>query len=269
MAKNRYVNTHFWSDSYISELDPTEKLLFIYLLTNPFSNIAGVYEITLKQISLDTGIDKEMVLKLLDRFQNDKKIFYFESSWIFIVNFTKHQEQGSDKVQTGIKRIFEELPPKIKKCICDAVKGIPTLPYLIKIIIKIIIKMETEKSEPIDTLPGQSENFIDDLIEIFSVEYRAAKGIEYISQDKDRKAIGQLIVQYKKKQPEANSDKAKNDFKNLFRAACSIRDNNFLAEITLTKLNSHINEYLNKIKNGNKPSTKRFDPATANTWRFS
>jgi hypothetical protein len=67
MAKQRYINTKFWRDSYIEDLDPTEKLLFLYLLTNPDTNICGVYELPLKIIAADTGIDKEMVKKLLNR----------------------------------------------------------------------------------------------------------------------------------------------------------------------------------------------------------
>ena len=41
--KHRYIKTKFWDDSYIIELNPHEKLLFLYLITNPLTNIAGVY----------------------------------------------------------------------------------------------------------------------------------------------------------------------------------------------------------------------------------
>ena len=53
MFKHRYINTHFWKDNYIINLDPTEKLIYLYLLTNPLTNIAGVYEINIKEISID------------------------------------------------------------------------------------------------------------------------------------------------------------------------------------------------------------------------
>ena len=32
MAKQRYINTKFWTDDYIADLSPKEKLLYIYLL---------------------------------------------------------------------------------------------------------------------------------------------------------------------------------------------------------------------------------------------
>jgi len=34
MAKKRYITDIIWSDTWFEELEPNEKLLFIYLLTN-------------------------------------------------------------------------------------------------------------------------------------------------------------------------------------------------------------------------------------------
>jgi hypothetical protein len=39
MAKQRYVRTSFWTDKYIEELSPNEKLIFLYLLTNECTNL--------------------------------------------------------------------------------------------------------------------------------------------------------------------------------------------------------------------------------------
>ena len=73
MAKERYINTKFWDDSYIVKLDPIEKLLFIYLLTNPLTNICGIYEVSLRRIAFDTGIEEEVILTLLRRFEEKRK----------------------------------------------------------------------------------------------------------------------------------------------------------------------------------------------------
>lgn len=100
--KNRYINTKFWSDNYISNLDPIEKLLFVYLLSNPLTNLSGIYEIQLKQIALDTGIDKEMIEKILTRFEKDNKMAY-KNGWLAITNFIKHQ-----KINPNVKRGIEE-----------------------------------------------------------------------------------------------------------------------------------------------------------------
>lgn len=111
MAKHRIVNTRFWEDNYIAGLDPTEKLLFLYFLTNPHTDICGIYEIPLKTIAVDSGIDKEMVEKILNRFSKDNKIFYIDG-WIIIKNFVKHQAINPS-VEKGIERCVSQVPQTI------------------------------------------------------------------------------------------------------------------------------------------------------------
>lgn len=111
MAKSRLINTRFWIDDYVSNLDPSEKLLFLYFLTNPYTDICGVYEVPLKHVALETGLDKEMVIKILARFKRDGKIFY-QNGWVAIKNFAKHQ-QDNPKVKKGIELGFLKAPPEL------------------------------------------------------------------------------------------------------------------------------------------------------------
>lgn len=127
MSKNRMVNTRFWDDAYISNLDPLEKLLFLYFLTNTSTNISGIYEIPTKKIAVDTGIDRDMVLKLLKRFEDDGKLFY-RDGWLGIVNFVKHQNQGSPLVQKGIEVELKNAPHGIRALVEG--KGIDTVSHL-------------------------------------------------------------------------------------------------------------------------------------------
>ena len=102
MAKQRYVNTKLWSDSWVSELDPIEKLLFLYILTNERTNICGIYELPLKLMAVETGIEKEMLIKIFNRFEKDGKVV-FKDGWVKIVNFIKHQDVGSETIKKGIE----------------------------------------------------------------------------------------------------------------------------------------------------------------------
>ena len=108
MSKKRYIDTKFWDDNYIIDKDPIEKLLFLYLLTNTLTNIIGIYEISLRRIAFDTGIDSEMVKKILERFEADLKIKY-DNNWVAIRNFTKHQ-LNNPKINTGIETLLKEVP---------------------------------------------------------------------------------------------------------------------------------------------------------------
>jgi len=106
------INTRFWNDSYISDLDPVEKLLFLYFLTNPATEICGIYELPLKNVAFDTGIEKNMVENILEKFTKDNKIFYI-NGWVGIKNFVKHQ-LDNPKVHVGIKNGLERAPEEIK-----------------------------------------------------------------------------------------------------------------------------------------------------------
>jgi len=118
MASSRYINTFFWNDPYIADkLDPIEKLLYMYFLTNELTNLAGVYEIAIRKVSFDTGIDKEMVLRILERFQRDKKMYYFEKH-IIISNFIKNQNLNGNMIK-GALSILENLPESVKYFIFD------------------------------------------------------------------------------------------------------------------------------------------------------
>ncbi|MEK7578141.1 MAG: hypothetical protein AAB456_00250 [Patescibacteria group bacterium] len=112
MSKQRLINTRFWDDNYTANLDPIEKLLFLYFLTNTSTNICGIYEIPVKKMATETGIDKEMVLKILERLKKDGKVFY-HNGWIGLKNFLKHQNQNSPTVKKGIEREIMALPKDI------------------------------------------------------------------------------------------------------------------------------------------------------------
>ena len=74
-SKQRYISTSFWDDRWISGLRPTDKLLYLYLLTNTLTNIAGVYKLSERRISFDTGLDMDMVREGIDTFKKAKKAY--------------------------------------------------------------------------------------------------------------------------------------------------------------------------------------------------
>lgn len=111
MAKHRIVNTRFWDDAYITRLNPNEKLLFLYLLTNPLTTIAGVYELSLKRAAFDTGLPLKEISVVLSRLESDLKIVR-QDDWIGIVNFVKHQSLNP-KVRQGIIAELERVPREL------------------------------------------------------------------------------------------------------------------------------------------------------------
>lgn len=110
MAKNRMVNTRFWNDGFISKLDPIEKLLFIYFITNEHTNICGIYELPLKIAAIETGIDSSMFEKILPRLKD--KIQYIDG-YVCMKNFPKYQASDQPTVLKGIEIALAEIPNEI------------------------------------------------------------------------------------------------------------------------------------------------------------
>jgi hypothetical protein len=113
MNKNRYINTSFWEDEYVGNLSSDEKLLFIYLLTSQLSNIAGMYPITIRRITFDTGMTKERIINAFDTFKSSRKILFIGQKFVVITNFIKHQKWNPN-IQKGIIDTVNSLPEYVK-----------------------------------------------------------------------------------------------------------------------------------------------------------
>ena len=114
MATQRYISTSFWDDAWVQSIDPSEKLLYLYLMTNPLTNIAGIYKITEKRIHDDTGFNVDMIKKLMSRFEKAKKA-YRAGEYIIIPNWPRHQKwREKTTIETGIRKILADLPNSIR-----------------------------------------------------------------------------------------------------------------------------------------------------------
>jgi hypothetical protein len=112
MGKLRSVNTNFWLDGYVSKLTPEEKLLFLYLLTCPQSNVAGVFECTLRQMVFDTGLKEQMINKTLAKFNIAGKVRRAED-YVVLVNHHKNQKLNPS-MELARKAIVAGLPDYAK-----------------------------------------------------------------------------------------------------------------------------------------------------------
>ncbi len=112
MNKLRCVNTKFWEDPFVEGLNATEKLIFLYLLTNPKTNLLGIYEISKKRISFDTGVAERVVEEALNKFAKEKKVYYIES-YVILVNWLKNQNLNKN-MKVAIVKEFNELPINLK-----------------------------------------------------------------------------------------------------------------------------------------------------------
>ncbi|HOD55438.1 MAG TPA: DNA replication protein DnaD, partial [Candidatus Cloacimonadota bacterium] len=112
--KQVYISCSFWDDDWVNELDPSEKLFYLYLITNTNNNLIGIYKMPKKKIRFDTGFSSEVVTLLLDRFENQYKKIYYIDDHIFLKNMVKNQALNSPKLVLGMKNTINSLPEKLK-----------------------------------------------------------------------------------------------------------------------------------------------------------
>lgn len=72
----------------------------------------GVYEISIKKISFETGINRPDIEKYLLQFEKDGKIMYKENR-VVLLNYLKHQNFNTNMMKSAIE-CYNELPIKLK-----------------------------------------------------------------------------------------------------------------------------------------------------------
>jgi len=162
MANYRQIHTQIWRDNWFLDLEPDEKLLFIYLFSNDSTNLAGLYEIHQRVIELETGLDKKRIEEILNRFEREGKVYY-QDGIVWMVNMKKYHSNAGEKVRRSIEIIIEGIPDcevKQKYCIYNGIttentlsEKKDTLSYS-KSKSKLKSKSKTEKEEEEETPDG-------------------------------------------------------------------------------------------------------------------
>ena len=112
MAIYRNVQLSFWTDNKVEDdFTPEDKFFYLYLLTNPQTNICGCYEASWSQMMQQTGYNKDTILRLLDRFENVHEIVKFNKATkeILILNWHKYNWSKSEKVLIGVESVAKHI----------------------------------------------------------------------------------------------------------------------------------------------------------------
>ena len=81
MAIYRNIQLSFWTDNKVEdEFTPEDKYFYLYLMTNPQTNICGCYEVSYSQLTNQTGYSKDTIIRLLDRFENEHKVIKYSKT---------------------------------------------------------------------------------------------------------------------------------------------------------------------------------------------
>ena len=106
MALSRNIQLSFWTDSkIIDDFTPEDRYFYLYLMTNPHTNLCGCYEISVKQMADEMGYSRETVEKLIERMLDYHRVIDYsrETKEILLVNWHKYNWVGSGKLRVALE----------------------------------------------------------------------------------------------------------------------------------------------------------------------
>jgi len=130
MALYRTICLTFWTDTKIQdEFTPEDRYFYLYLFTNPHTNLAGCYEVSVRQMANETGYNRDSVERLLKRFSETHKVAYYseDTKEVLLVNWHKYNWTSSEKFRKPLlKELTEIKQPEFKNYLMDVFNGIET-----------------------------------------------------------------------------------------------------------------------------------------------
>lgn len=135
MALYRNIQMSFWTDSKIVDnFTPEDKYFYLYLLTNPHTNLAGCYEISFKQIADEIGYTKETIEKLINRMENVHHVVEYspKTKEILLSNYSRYNWTISPKFLNALsKEIANVKEPRFHAYLENCLKNADTvsIPY--------------------------------------------------------------------------------------------------------------------------------------------
>ena len=112
MAIYRTVSMSFWTDSkVIDDFTPEDKYFYLYLFTNPHTNLCGCYEFSIKQVELETGYSKDAIRNLIKRFEEIHDVVRYskKTKEILLLNWHKYNWTTSDKFRKPLAKELENI----------------------------------------------------------------------------------------------------------------------------------------------------------------
>ena len=112
MAVYRNVQISFWTDPKITDdFTPEDKYFYLYLFTNPHTNLCGCYEISIRQVAWETGYSRETIIRLIERFESTHHVLRFNDGTreILLLNWCKYNWTSSEKFRKPLLKEIESV----------------------------------------------------------------------------------------------------------------------------------------------------------------
>ena len=112
MGRISSINTGFWtSPQVVDNFTPEERYVYLYCLTNPRTNLCGCYEVSIKTIAFETGMERYEVRDILDRLQHRHGVICYDADTreLFIINWLRNHWNSSPRWQKNALRSLRKV----------------------------------------------------------------------------------------------------------------------------------------------------------------
>ena len=129
MPTQRSVATRFWTSLSLRGCSPHTRLVMLYCLTCPRSNMAGFFRFSLDDCSEETGLTKKQVeSSLLEAHNREFLELDCDTHYLWVykrVSFEFPNGAISDRQRECIRKIIDDVPNSpIKQRFCESYKGL-------------------------------------------------------------------------------------------------------------------------------------------------
>lgn len=179
----RMICTKFWTDSKVRQLTPIEKLVFLYLITNPHAHLSGLYYLPLSLASEELGTSVKWPA-IWGRFLALSLAFYDEEQRLVWVGKMYGYQGRGDNIAKMVAKHLESFHPSL--LISQFISAYP----IVKPLLCNEFMQGVQEGVP-NPLPTPT-NTITNPIPILNPEFKQAKAKEKPIEDTDEMWLQKL-----------------------------------------------------------------------------
>lgn len=113
--KTRIIQTRFWDDDFVSNADLPTQHLYIYLLTSPYINLCGIFQLPERKIMFESKLTDKQFQSAKECLEKSRKVIFYKG-WVFVTNARKNNNyENYDGNRRALERELEKVPTEVKE----------------------------------------------------------------------------------------------------------------------------------------------------------
>ena len=200
MALYRSISMSFWTDSkVVDDFTPEDRYFYLYLFTNPHTNLCGCYEISKRQMAYETGYSKETIDNLIERMMLVHDVIRYspETKEVLLINWYRYNWTASENFRNPLFKEIENIKNDVFKDYLNSLaNGVDTvsIPYKDRIETTVTNTNTVSNTKPKKSNTHKSKE-LEEVFEAAWKLYPEKKGKGRVS-DEDKRKIAEIGLEH-------------------------------------------------------------------------